>query len=317
MLKFKKIPDEFFYLASHGCVDISKQNGEKITLKWKTIPDNVSIIFTSPMGYSVSEKINNGSKKFYSSIKQLLEFKENPGKFTLNTKHDGLKQFIILPPGTRYIDQDIDIIPYSSRKNWEKSELGLYKLPMNENNRDLLTCFHKYNKNAKDNIYTISSFISSFMSTKSHKHRCNEISKNGGILFVDTCRLIWTESKGQNEKLRYCRTSGTINKSIMKIPYNGTKQLYQNGRQVNINRFSNLKKYKELEIARSDKFKRLFLKKNLKQDIRTIMTTATKRNINENDNLQYTKQSVKVIEKHVKKYLNKKKFINQIRNIKL
>ena len=307
---FKTIPNEFFYLGSHGCIDISKRK-----INYNILPSNVSIVFLSPIGHSISEKMNTNSTSFFTNKSELLDFKKNPGKFSLNSKYKGLSKVIIVPPGAPYIDQEIEIPQHEFRSNWEKNQLGLYKLPYNGKNKDMTQCFKKYSVNPQKEEYTISSYIKSFMSTHARARDCEGISTKGGILFVDTCRFLWSELKGKNVNRRFCRQSGTVHRTVQNVNFNG--QSFRNGRKVNIeeiksndiHNLNKLMKFKDSELETSDNFKKLFLKKIKKSSILTQYSISSQAEKEANNKLNYSKQAVKKIENSYLKYTKKKEIL--------
>ena len=90
---FLNIPDNYYYLGSHGWIDRSdpKQN-----ISMRRAPSNVSIVFLSPVGMSISEKLDAKSRSFFNRASNLQKFHKNHLDFMKSSDiPNGLKKCII------------------------------------------------------------------------------------------------------------------------------------------------------------------------------------------------------------------------------
>jgi len=249
---FKNIKPDYFYLASHGYIDLVKN---KIPLM-KT-PSNISIVFIAPVGLSVSEKLNNMSQKFYKSKNKLHNFHQNHVKFLKDkTISRGLRKCIIIPPESFYLDHTIDIKPSKNLKLWERKEFGLFKLHSKIKKNMLM----RSNRNVEKKLSEIISCV------------------HEGIIFVDTCRVLWTEIKGMRNENRICRISGKVHCKRSSEIYNSNllsnkEKEENNGRAISLYShvpndiraklsLDKLQLYKKYEENVSNKFKKALIHSN-------------------------------------------------------
>ena len=304
--QFLNINKNYFYLGSHGYIDMTKPK-KKIPLI--RTPPNVSIVFIAPVGMSISEKLNANSKMFYMSNELLEQFHKNHDKFLENKKIPlGLKKCIIVPPNAYYLDYSITFKPRNSLSKWEANEFGLFKVPYGRRTkRDLLynhetkkmykkNINRKLSKGDEEDVY-LSEIVNSFLNGKN----------KGGILFVDTCRIIWTQIKGIKNFNRVCRLTGRRHCKTTKQCYPETAN-NTNGRSISIYPSRMLSKneiqtrnklsldkillYKHFEEKRSNLFKKLLSKTNISQNIMNYETNVRGlKNIKLNHSLNYTKHT--------------------------
>lgn len=151
--KLHKNLRHIYVLSAHGQCIISKDKLIK-----RTIPDNLYIIFTCPLGCV----INNTPKPLNRYFKNILNFvyKGNLSKMSYAT---------ILAPGDKYPDLNITTNNNITHKGYHH---------MNLNSKTIETVFGKYV--SIDN--TLSNIVGNYTN--------NINSNNVGILVVDTCRTI-------------------------------------------------------------------------------------------------------------------------------
>lgn len=307
---FIDIPEKYFYLGSHGYIDRTKP---KKRINLIRTPKNVSIVYIAPVGMSISEQLNLKSKQFYMSNEMLNQFHKNHYTFLKNKSiPTGLKKCIVIPPGHFYLDHTITFKPRSNLQNWEKKEFGLFKVPyVRRDKKDLLEEYKKYKKNinlALSNGDEKDVFLSSIINTFLKGN------KKGGIIFVDTCRIIWTQIKGFKELNRVCRLTGKRHCKSAKN-YCSDSEAKTNGRSIsifpkikmsnsNIETYKRLSldklfNYKKFEEKRSNLFKQMLSGTNLNSNIKDYyINVESNKDIKLNHSLNYTKHN------NIQEYIN-------------
>lgn len=186
---FKSIKN-YYYWGSHGFID--KYDPELTKTELKRTPRNVSIVFLSSVGTSICDNLNiNTIDNFYKKKNMLNKFRNNLNEFVTDSKlRKGLRKSIIIPPSSIYLDLTLEIFKEDKEKQWETEEFGLFKLPLVERNKKHNLLFsgpNKYNpsKIVKNEIHVkLSQIINTYLN--------NNKSDKGGIIFIDTCRSVWT-----------------------------------------------------------------------------------------------------------------------------
>ena len=310
---FLNIPKKYFYLGSHGFIDRTKPKNK---LNMIRTPNNVSIVFVSPVGMSISESLDMKSKLFYSSDESIGEFHKDHDKFLKNKNiSNGLKKCIIIPPNGLYLDHTITFKPRSDLSTWEKKEFGLFRVPYTRRTKiDLLTQYKMYKKNINISLNAgdekevmLSKIVNTFLKGNT----------KGGIIFVDTCRIIWTQIRGMADLNRVCRTSGkmhckTSKKYCSKTNNNGRSiSIYPSERMSTINMkirkrlsLDQLLKYKKFEENRSNLFKKLLIKNTINNNVENYSIHVNGLdNIKTNHKLNYTNHN------------NEDNYVNHIRSL--
>tara|TARA_A100001015_G_C14713881_1_gene603195 strand:- start:86 stop:751 length:666 start_codon:yes stop_codon:yes gene_type:complete len=212
MNQLQKDLKHMYVISAHGNCLIKNNK-----LVEKTVPKNIYLIFTSPLGCI----INNTPKKLSQYFSNLLKF------IYRNSKSPKFTYATILKPGDKYVDLQITTNKNISHKGYHYIHV--------DNPNNIETLFGKYS----DINYKLSNII--------NNHTNNKNNKENAVLLVDTCRTILTNCLTlQNQGRVSLTNNGTQylskNLTLRKGQFQNEKKLAQNiAKRIN-NEFSTTEK---------------------------------------------------------------------------
>ena len=198
--KRKHNKDKFYLLSEHSHIWANKSP------VYKKCPKDMCLVFMTPLGYSSVEYIPKRLKKFYSNINELEQFRNNPTSFLLKQKNV-INYCTIIPPDYHYLDC---VITLDTLKHEHKNEFGLYKLPLEKQNTDLLqkNDLPKFLKVINEEIDVD---LSRMLQNK--KLFPKDTSIDLKIIFIDTCRVLWARLPGISYKNEYSYNRAWVNRT--------------------------------------------------------------------------------------------------------
>ena len=297
--------DKFYLLSEHSHIWADKNP------VYKKCPTNMCLVFMTPIGYSTVEYIPKRlKKKLYSSMLGLQQFRDNPTQFLLKNKNV-INYCNIILPDHYFLDCSITLKPYTHE---HKNQLGLYSLPLEKNNIDMLQnkFLPKYLKVNGTDDYGKDVDLSKLLSNKLLFPKDKSIDLN--FIFVDTCRVLWARLPGisyQNEYISFRKAVHHNKKPTVVEKEKGRFFTLKNDLRENQNQnkfvlriLNEVSKYKNFEIYRTKKFLKTFTLE--KHNIKTQQLLNRYSITTQNSNLKALTNHVKSFNKNINDFFKLK-----------
>ena len=306
----KRNKDKFYLLSEHSHIWANKSP------VYQKCPPNMCLVFMTPLGYSSVEYIPNKLRKnLYSNIIGLQKFRNNPTEFLL--KHKNIINYCnIIPPDHHYLDCSITLKHFVHE---HKNQLGLYSLPLNKDSNNILqsSSLPKYMKVDYNNDYGKDIDLSKLIGNTKLFPKDKTVDLN--IIFVDTCRVLWTRLPGisyQNEYISFKKAiyhnknPKTVNAENGRFfTLKDNLLMKQNKSEYVLNILNEVVRYKNFEINRTKRFLRTFTIKSYNKQTQQLLNRYSK--TTQNHNLKVLIKHIKSLDKNLNNFFKLRNANNQ------